>query len=114
MSRKPANLIYAVDEDPPPAPLLLLGLQHIFVNSVGWVILVAVSGGFGATMEQTEDMLRMSMIAVGVGSILQALKGKPVGSGYVCPAISGPAYVSASTLAGQMGGLPVQIGRAHV
>ena len=108
--RKPPNLKYGLQDKPPAVSLLLLGFQHILVNAAGFVILVAVATGFGANLDQTGNLLRMSMVAVGIGTILQALARGPVGSGYLCPAISGPAYVSASTLAGRSGGLPVLFG----
>src|SRR5215467_13597650 len=71
MAKKPAGLIYGVDDKPP---------------------LVA-------------NVLRMSMIASGIATILQSLPNGPVGSGYFCPISSGPAYISASILAGKLGGL---------
>ena len=108
--RKPPNLIYGVTDDPPVGTLLLLGLQHILGAAVGWVILVAVVGSFASRVEQTGDVLRMSMVAAGVGTILQGLNRGGVGSGYLCPFLSGPAYVSASTLAGNAGGFPVLFG----
>jgi NCS2 family nucleobase:cation symporter-2 len=47
----------------------------------------------------------MSMIASGIATILQSLANSPVGSGYFCPISGGPAYISASILAGRVGGL---------
>lgn len=110
MPRKTNDLVYGVDDRPPAGTLLLLGLQHIMVNSAGWVILVAVVAGFGGTVDQTEALIRMSMIAVGIGTMLQGINRGPVGSGYLCPAISGPAYVSASMLAGRTAGFPALFG----
>jgi xanthine permease XanP len=66
------------------------------------VVVVATVGG---TQEEIANVLRMSMIASGIATILQSLPNGPVGSGYFCPISSGPAYVSASILAGKIGGL---------
>jgi Permease family len=50
-------------------------------------------------------VLRMSMIASGIATILQSLPNGPVGSGYFFPISSGPTYISVSILAGKVGGL---------
>ena len=50
-------------------------------------------------------MIQMSMIAGGLGTILQAVKKGPAGSGYLCPQICGPSFLSASILAGKTAGL---------
>jgi xanthine permease XanP len=105
MAKKPAGLIYGVDEKPPLSTLLLLGLQHVSVMSVGWIFVVVIVTGIGGTQEEVTNMLRMSMIASGIATILQSLPNSPLGSGYFCPISNGPAYISGSILAGKVGGL---------
>jgi xanthine permease XanP len=105
MAKKPANLIYGVDDKPPLTASALLGLQHVFVMTSGWVLVVVIVATIGGTQEEVANVLRMSMIASGIATILQSLPNSPVGSGYFCPISSGPAYVSASILAGKIGGL---------
>jgi NCS2 family nucleobase:cation symporter-2 len=102
---KPAGLIYGVDEHPPLTTAALLGLQHVFVMTSGWVLVVVIVTAIGGTQEEVASVLRMSMIASGIATILQSLPNSPVGSGYFCPISSSPAYVSASILAGKIGGL---------
>ena len=46
---KPANLIYSVDEVPPLPLTIVLGLQHVFVMSVGWIFVVVVATSIGAS-----------------------------------------------------------------
>ena len=104
---KPANLIYSVDEVPPLPLTIALGLQHVFVMSVGWIFVVVVATSIGASTFETQTMIRVSMIASGLATILQAQTRGPIGSGYLCPFSCGPAYVSASIVAGQVGGLPL-------
>jgi len=104
---KPANLIYSVDEVPPIPLTIVLGLQHVFVMSVGWIFVVVVATSIGASALETQTLIRMSMIASGLATILQAKTKGPIGSGYLCPFSCGHAYVSASILAGQVGGLPL-------
>jgi xanthine permease XanP len=105
MAKKAAGLIYGVDDKPPLTASALLGLQHVFVMTSGWVLVVVIVTTLGGTPEEVANVLRMSMIASGIATILQSLPNSPVGSGYFCPISSGPAYVSASILAGKVGGL---------
>jgi NCS2 family nucleobase:cation symporter-2 len=105
MSKKPPGLIYGVDDKPPLTASALLGLQHVFVMTAGWVMVVVIVTTIGGTQEEVANVLRMSMIASGIATILQALPNSPVGSGYFCPISGGPAYISASILAGKVGGL---------
>jgi NCS2 family nucleobase:cation symporter-2 len=105
MAKKPANLIYGVNDKPPLTAALLLGLQHVFVMTSGWVMVVVIVTTIGGTQEEVANVLRMSMIASGVATILQSLANSRIGSGYFCPISGGPAYVSASISAGKVGGL---------
>jgi len=108
--KKPANLIYDVEDHPPLPVALVLALQHVVVISVGWIFVVVIVSGFGGTAEQVQDVIRMAMIASGLATIFQAMTKGPVGSGYLCPFSCGPAYIPASILAGKAGGLPLLMG----
>jgi xanthine permease XanP len=110
MAKKPAGLIYGIDDKPPFSTLLLLGLQHVSVLSAGWIFVVVIVTGFGGTSQQTEDVIQVSMIVSGIATILQARTRGPVGSGYLCPSSCGPAYIAASISAGKLGGLPLVFG----
>jgi xanthine permease XanP len=108
--RKPANLIYDVDEVPPLSLRLVLAVQHVLVTSVGWIFVVVMINAIGGTAEQAGAIMRVSMVASGVATILQARVRGPIGSGYLCPFSCGPAYLGASILAGKTGGLPLVFG----
>jgi xanthine permease XanP len=73
--------------------------------TAGWVIVVVIVTTIGGTQEEIANVLRMSMIASGIATIVQSLPKSPIGSGYFCPISGGPAYISASILAGKVGGL---------
>ena len=105
MAKKPAGLIYGVNDKPPLTTSVLLGIQHVFVMTAGWVIVVVIVTNIGGTQEEVANVLRMSMIASGIATILQSLPNSPVGSGYFCPISSGPVHVSASISVGKIGGL---------
>lgn len=112
--KKPANLIYDVEEHPPVITALVLAVQHVIVIFVGWIFVVVIVSGMGGTAEQAEGVIRMAMIASGIATVLQAMTKGPVGSGYLCPFSCGPAYIPASVLAGKAGGLPLLIGMTTV
>lgn len=111
--RKPANLLYGLEEVPPAGARLGLAVQHVFVMSVGWIFVVVLVTAIGGTAAQTESVIRLSMIASGIATILQA-RSSPIGSGYLCPFSCGPAYLPAAITAGQDGGLPLIFGLTAV
>ncbi len=114
MPQKPQNLVYGVEDALPLPTALLLGLQHIFVMSTAFIFPVVIVRSFGGTAEEAAFMVTMSILAGGVGTILQALRRGGMGSGYLCPAVCGPSYLSASLLAAQTGGLPLVYGMTAV
>ena len=53
--KKPANLLYDVDETPPFLMRLGVSIQHVFLMSVGWLYIVVIVNSIGGTEAQTED-----------------------------------------------------------
>src|SRR5271166_4930135 len=107
--KRPSNLLYDVDETPPPLVRLGVSIQHVFLMSVGWLYVVVIVNSIGGTETQTEDLIRMSMIAAGIATILQATRGV-FGSGYFCPLSSSLTYLPPSILAVQTGGYSLLFG----
>ena len=114
MPKKPPELVYGVEDKPPLLTCLLLGLQHIFIITIVLVFPVVIVRSIGGTPEQAGFFVSMSMLAGGVGTILQALKKKGIGSGYLCPSVCGPSYLPASLLAAQTGGLSLLFGMTAI
>lgn len=114
MAKKPANLIYGLDESPPLGTTLLLGLQHILALSSAFVYPVIVLQETGMLAAQAERMIHASMIVMGIATILQTLRHGRTGSGYLCLEQVGPAYVPVSILAVKAGGLPLLAGMTLV
>ncbi|HUS75400.1 MAG TPA: solute carrier family 23 protein [Methanothrix sp.] len=114
MPRKPTNLIYGVDDEPPLTTTLLLGFQHIFILSIAFIFPVVIVSEIGGSPEDAQTLICMAMLATGFSTALQALKKGPVGSGYLCPLVNGPAFVPASLLAGKAGGLELIFGMTVV
>src|SRR5512140_2134475 len=111
---KPANLIYDVDESPGTGALIMLGLQHICLLSIAFVFPVIVVEAIGGRPEDARHLISMSMLGTGAATIIQGLNRGPVGSGYLCPLLNGPAFLSASILAGKAGGLPLIFGMTFI
>jgi xanthine permease XanP len=110
MANKPANLIYGLDESPPLGTTLLLGLQHILALSSAFVYPVILAQETGMLAAQAERMIHVSMIVMGIATILQALRYGRIGSGYLCPEQVGPAYLPVSIMAVKTGGLSLLAG----
>lgn len=110
MAKKPSHLIYGLEDKPPLWVTLTLGLQHIFPMTSTLILPVIIVKEIGGGPELAENVIKMCMIAGGIATILQALNKGPVGSGYLCPYLSGPAYISASLLAAKTGGLSLLFG----
>jgi len=107
--KKPANLIYDVDDNPPLFVRLGVSVQHVFLMFVSWLYIVVLVNAVGGTEAQTENLIRMSMTAAGVATILMATQGI-LGSGYFCPLSSSLTYLPSSILAVQTGGFSLLFG----
>ena len=107
--KKPANLLYDVDEAPPLLVRLGVSVQHVFLMSIGWLYVLVIVNSFGGSRTDAESIIRMSMIAGGLATILQANR-RIVGSGYFCPLSGSLTYLQPSILAARSGGLSVLFG----
>jgi xanthine permease XanP len=107
--KRPSNLLYDVDETPPLLVRLGVSLQHVFLLSVGWLYVVVIVNSIGGTEAQAESIIRISMIAGGLATILQSTRGV-LGSGYFCPLTSSLIFLPPSILAVQTGGFPLLFG----
>jgi xanthine permease XanP len=109
LRKKPTSLLYDVDENPPLGVRLGAAIQHVFLISIGWLYIVVIVNAVGGTPAQAEDLIRMSMIAAGTATILQATQGI-LGSGYLCPLSSSLTYLQPSILAARTGGFSLFLG----
>jgi len=110
MKRKPDNIAIGVDEPVRPHIALVMGLQHSFAMSSTLVMAAVIAGAAGVGLATTHDLIRITMIVLGVATILQSLKRGPVGAGVLCPGVAGPGFLPASTLAASTGGLSLVFG----
>ncbi len=110
LTKRPEELIYAVDEVPPLRHLILLGIQYAALLAVYLMLVVVVVRAGGATRAQTVDAVSLGMIAAAAGTILQALRGGPVGSGFLAAPVFSAIYLGPSLLAADHFGLGAVFG----
>jgi xanthine permease XanP len=110
--KRPANLIYDVDDVPPTSVQIAAAFQHIFVLSVGWIYVVMVVNAIGGTSAQMQSLIRMSMIGSGIATIVQSRRGW--GNGYLCPLTCSLTYLGPLVLAGRAGGFSLMFGMVLV
>lgn len=101
---------YSVNEVPPLPHLLVLSFQHVMLMfiSIGFPILLASQ--LNASPEFSTALITLSMLASGIGSILQSAGIPYIGSKYLCPNLCGPSYFSLTLSATWIGGIPLMRG----
>jgi len=105
--RKPADLIYGVDERPPLSDSIVIALQHVLVIAVNLVYPLLLARQAGLSNEAAADMLRIGMVALAAAVLLQALPRGPIGSHYLAPVVYASPYLAPGFLAIQIGGMPL-------
>lgn len=107
LTRRPADLLYAVDDVPRPLPLALLGLQHFVVILPNLTIVLLIGRAAGISQEMIASLLSWALIALAISTALQC--SLRAGSGFFIVSCNSGIYVSAS-LAAAAGGLPLVCG----
>ena len=108
--RRPANLLYSVDENPPAGLNLMLSLQHLALGLMYMIYPVLLMQETGGTSAQTQGLVSNCILAVGLATLLQTLKRGPVGSGYLAVQIPNPIFLPLSMQAARIGGLALVAG----
>lgn len=114
MAEKPKDIIYSLEDRPPWTVIVLVSLQHIFLMSSTLVLPVVLVAEIGGSFEVVRSVVALTMIACGLGTILQAIRCSWIGSGFVCPNLCGPNFFAASMEAAWTGGLPLMRGMTIV
>ncbi len=105
--RKPANLVYGVEEAPPHLVTLISAIQHVGVIAIFMIYPLIIGREAGVSADVLSAMLRMGMLALAVAVLLQALPRGPVGSRFLAPSIFTGVYLAPSLLAAKTGGMPL-------
>jgi xanthine permease XanP len=90
--------------------MVLLATQHIFLMSSTLVLPVVLISELGGSPEQVRTVVALTMISCGIGTILQAMRGYGIGSGFLCPNLCGPNFFAVSAQSAWLGGLPLMRG----
>ena len=107
--KRPPDLVYAVDDQPPLAITLFNGLQHVGIIAINLIYPLVIFKMAGASVDTTVALLSVGLVVLGVGTFIQSARS-PLGSGYMCPSTFTATYFSASMLAVKAGGLPLLFG----
>lgn len=108
--KKPANLIYGAEDVPPVGVTFVSGLQHVGLISIFLLFPLLVFRDAGLATAELNNVLSLSMLAMGVGACLSAVRMGPLGSGFLCPPVFSAFYLSPSLLALKTGGLSLLFG----
>ena len=111
---RPPELLYAVDESPPPAVLVISAIQHIAVIAITLIYPLIIAREAGLTGPEFLDTVSLSMMAIGLATIFLCLRSRFVGCGYLCPASFTAIFLGPSQYALQLGGLGLIFGMTIV
>ena len=111
---RPPELVYSVDETPPPALVVFSALQHVAVNSITLIFPVIIAREAGLPPGQLIDVISLAMLAMGISTILLCARWRFVGCGYLCPTGLSQIFVGPSLFAVHFGGLPLVFGMTAV
>ena len=106
--KKPAGIVYALEEIPPPLVTAGNAVQHVALISINFVYPLLIFRAAGMPTGSVAGSLAIGLIVLGVASLLHATRW--IGSGFLCPATYTAAYLSPSLLAVKAGGLPLLFG----
>lgn len=109
----PNNLVYGLDDVPPPAASLLAAVQHILASIVGIVTPTLIIGGVLGLGELIPYLIAMAFFVSGVSTFIQCKTIGPVGSGLLSLQGTSFAFLGALLAAGfavkNAGGTPEEI-----
>ncbi len=103
-------LLYGLLDRPPLVRLLLLAFQHVCLMASALVLPSVLIAEIGGSRGEAQTVVALSMIACGLGTILQAIRLPFMGSGYFVPNVVGPNFFAASMSAAWIGGVPLMRG----
>lgn len=110
MTTRPPDLVYGVDDTPPPFRLALFGLQYAVFVAVYLVFIVILARRANAGTDLARDLVGLGLIALAVGGIVQAWRGRLTGSGFLALPGYSAIYFAPALLAVEAGGLPLVAG----
>ncbi len=108
--RKAVGLIYGRDDLPPLGTLAVLGLQHAIESANKIALPVAVLLSLGASQQQMQTMITVTLIVTGLCSIVVSSRRRLLGFGHLVPSAVISSFVAPAMIAMQVGGLKMLAG----
>src|SRR5260370_24689733 len=102
---RPPGLLYSVDDTPPLAVLAMASLQQVAVMSNSLVYPIILARDAGLSGSHMLDFVSLSMLTLGIATVLLCSRSRFIGSGYLCPAGYTQFYFGPSLFAENIGGL---------
>ncbi len=79
-----SELIYELEDRPPPVKSAFAGLQHLFASFVGIVTPALIIGSMLNLDAEIPYLISMSLIASGIGTLIQAIQPFGIGAKMLC------------------------------
>ncbi|HKC43151.1 MAG TPA: solute carrier family 23 protein [Burkholderiales bacterium] len=108
--KKPPDIVYGLEEVPPPVVTMLCGVQHVGLIAINLVYPLLVFRIAGTPANAVVDLIDTGMLVLAAGTVLQALRVGPLGSGFMCPSVFTATYLGPASAAAKLGGLPLVFG----
>src|SRR5262249_5494856 len=108
--KRPPELVYGLEEAPPPVVTMLLGVQHVGLIAINLVYPLLVFRVAGTPPHAVVDLIGAGMLVLAAATVLQARRGGPLGSRFMSPAVFTATYLGPSLTAAKVGGLPLVFG----
>ena len=89
---RPSNLLYAVDEWPPPLRLALLGFQYAVMAAIYLILVAIILRHAHVEQAMRVDAMGIACVGLALGTALQALPHGPIGSGFLAPPVFSAVY----------------------
>ncbi len=107
---KPAGLIYGREDKPDRGTLAVLGMEHAGESASKVTLPIAGLAALGATPQQLENMILVTLLAAGICCFAVSSKRPVVGFGYLVPVSVLSSFVGPTLLAAQTGGMALAAG----
>ena len=103
MTKRPRDLVFSRNEQPPRRLIVLLAIQHAVLSMVFLFYAVIIAKGAGFTPPQQQSLLVGTLLTCGISAILQAGSAR-LSSGQLVIPLTAPATMVFAIQAGQDAG----------
>src|SRR5271168_4572565 len=105
--KKPATMVFGVDETPPTGLTVVTAIQHVGVIAMFLIYPLVVSNQVKLGADEVLNILQMGMLVLAAAVLLQGLPNGPVGSRFLAPSIFTGVFLAPTMMAVKVGGMPL-------